>query len=137
MKIISIRRGFDTDHSTRSYGYIDGVKLYYVYGEWEAEFSIMYNTELYNKLKSFDSIGQSIRKKLNKIIIRLTLYSEEIDEDEHAWATLINEIKEETENHNLEPLEVIEAYYTNTKKFKRLKTTTKLGKTLQRVLTPI
>ncbi|MHA1378193.1 MAG: hypothetical protein ACTSRG_07405 [Candidatus Helarchaeota archaeon] len=137
MKILSVKKGFNTDHSTRSYGYIDGIKLYYDYGEWIAKFSIIYNTELYKKLKDFGNIGESIRKKFNKIIIELTMYSEEIGDDEYEWADLVSEIKEETEKHNLEPLEVIEAYYSDEKKFKSMKTNSKLGKKLQKYLTPI
>jgi len=136
MKLLSIRKGFETDHSSRSYGYIDGIKLDYDYGDWVSEFRMMYNTELFKKLKEFDYIGGFVEKKFNKIIVELTLYSEEIGEDEYEWAALINEIKEETEKHNLEPLEVVEAYHTDTEKFESMKTRTELGKKLQKCLTP-
>lgn len=136
MKLLSIRKGFETDHSSRSYGYIDGIKLDYDYGDWVSEFRMMYNTKLFKKLKDFDYISGFVEKKFNKIIVELTLYSEEIDEDEYEWAALINEIKEETEKHSLEPLEVIEAYYTDIEKFESMKTKTDLGKKLQKCLTP-
>ena len=137
MKILSINKGFETDHSTRSYGYIDGIKLDYDYGDWVAEFRVKYNTELFEKLKKFDHVGRLVQKKFNQIKVTLTLYSEEIEEDEYEWASLINEIKEETEKHNLEPLEVVEAYHTDIEKFQSMKTKTRLGKKLQRCLTPI
>lgn len=137
MKILSVRKGFETDHSTRSYGYIDGIKLDYDYGDFVAEFKMMYNTELFKKLKNFDYIGNSVRKEFNKIIVELTLYSEEIEEDEYEWAALFNEIKEETEKRNLEPLEVVEAYHTDVEKFESMKTKTRLGKKLQKYLTPL
>jgi len=137
MKILSVKKGFETDHSTRSYGYINGVNLYYDYGEWMCEFEMIYNTELFKQLSKFDADCIWIEKEFNKIRVQLTLYSEVIQEDEYEWAELINEIKEEIVKHNFEPLEVIEAYCTDVEKFEDMKTKTKLGKKLQDYLTPL
>jgi hypothetical protein len=135
MKILSIKKGFETDHSTSSYGYIDGIKLNYDYGKWVCEFSMLYNTKLFKELTNFDCKCMIITKKFNKIIVELTLYSEVIGEDEYEWATLINEIKEEVEKHNLEPLEVVEAYCTDEDKFESMKTVTAVGTKLHNCLT--
>lgn len=137
MKILSIKKGFETDHSTRSYGYINGVKLDYDYGEWVGEFKIIYNTELFKQLKKFDAECIWIKKEFNKIIVELSLYSEVFGEDEYEWVELFKEIKEEIGKHNLESLKVIEAYCTDAGKFKNMKTKTKIGKKLQDNLTPI
>lgn len=137
MRLLSVRKGFETDHSTRSYGYIDGIKLDYDYGTWVAQFRMLYNSDLFKKLNEFDYLSTFIRKEFNKIIVELALYSEKIGEDEYEWAVLVNEIKEETEKHNLEPLEVVEAYHTDVEKFRSMKTKTELGKKLQKRLTPL
>jgi len=136
MKILSIRKDFETDHSSRSYGYVDGVNLGYSYDGWTGEFTIPYNTELFKKLKKFATKSMWIKKEFNKIKIEIELYSEELEEDEYEWSALFNEIRDEIKNNNLEPLEVIEAYHTDVDKFENMKTKTELGKRLQECLTP-
>ena len=135
MRIYSIRKDFETDHSSRSYGYIDGVNLDYSYGDWTGEFRIPYKTELYKKLKKFDKRSMQVEKVFNKIKIEIELYSEELEENEYEWAALFNEIREEVNDNNLEPLKVIEAYHTDIGKFESMKTKTELAKRLQEILT--
>ena len=74
MKIVSIRKGYECDHSTRDYGYISGIKVYYNYGIFEMTFSLPYNTKLFKLLQDYENI--EAEKKFNTIEITVYLYTE-------------------------------------------------------------
>lgn len=132
MKIISLRQGYECDHSTRDYGYISGVKVYYDYGYFDMKFTIPYNTELFKLLKKYKDIN--IGKQFNQIMINLYLYCEDLNEEERDYVKLALDIKKAIINKNLEVIKIINAYHGDDD-FLKIKAESILGKKLQRVLT--
>ena len=133
MKIISLRQGYECDHSTRDYGYISGVKVYYDYGTFDMKFTIPYNTELFKLLKKYKDI--SVEKKFNKMMINLYLYCDSFNEGEDKYVELALEIRDALSNKNLEVIRIINAYHGEEDKFAKIKAKSILGKRLQKVLT--
>lgn len=131
MKIISLRKGYECDHSTRDYGYISDVRVYYDYGTFDMTSMIPYNTELFKLLKCYKNLN--IEKKFNKIVISLSLYCEDLGEDEHEYVELFKRIIEEIQNK--EVLKILNLYHSGDDSYLKLKAKTELGKYLQRVLT--
>lgn len=133
MRIISARTGYDCDHSTRDYGYISGIRLFYNYGLFDITFMIPYRTELFNTLQRHRNLES--RKMFNKIQISLSLYSEELDEDESEYLTLAKEIRETLNDGNLEVISLLDAYHGGDNEYKNMKAKTETGKKLQKLLT--
>ncbi|MFP3951673.1 MAG: hypothetical protein ACLFVP_06020 [Candidatus Bathyarchaeia archaeon] len=133
MRIISARTGYDCDHSTRDYGYISGIRLFYNYGLFDITFMIPYRMELFKTLQRHRNLES--RKRFNKIQISLSLYSEELDEDESEYLTLAKEIREALNYGNLEVIRLLDAYHGGDNEYKNIETRTETGKKLQKLLT--
>lgn len=133
MKIISLRRGFECDHSTRDYGYISGIKVYYDYGTFDMTLMIPYNTELFKLLKRYKSLN--IEKKFNKIVINLLLYCEDFNEEEYEYVGLFKRIMQAIQNKNEEVLKILDMFHGGDNGYLKLEAKTELGKHLQKVLT--
>lgn len=133
MKIISSRQEYECDHSTRDYGYISGMKVYYDYGFFEMEFAVPYNTELLKLLQKYKNIYTE--KKFNKILVTLRLYCDDFNEDENKYVKLASEIKNAIIKEDLEVIKIINSYHVEDEEFKKIETKTALGKKLQKVLT--
>jgi hypothetical protein len=135
MKIISIRRGYECDHSTRDYGYISGIKVFYDYGTFEMTFSLPYNTKLFKLLKGYENI--EAEKRFNRIEITVYLYSEVLGEDEYEYVSLAESIREELVKQNIEVIKLLDAYHGEKDEFTTMKPKTDVGKMLQETLTPL
>src|SRR3989338_1991879 len=133
MKIISLRKGYECDHSTRDYGYISGVKVFYDYGTFDMEFAVPYDTELFKLLKVNNDIDAE--KKFNKMVISLYLYCDGFNEDEGKYVELALAVRKAIINKNLEVIKIINAYHGSKDSFSKMKAETTLGKRLQKVLT--
>lgn len=133
MKIISIRKGYECDHSSRDYGYISGVKVFYDYGTFEMTFSLPYNTKLFKLLKSYENI--EAEKRFNIIEVTVYLYSEELGEDEYEYVSLAETIREELVKQNIEVIKLLDAYHGEEDEFTTMKPKTEGGKMLQKTLT--
>ncbi len=133
MRIISSRRGHECDHSTRDYGYISGIKVYYDYGVFDMGVAIPYNTEIFNLIKKYKDIDAE--KKFNKITINLRLYCEDFNEEEDDYVELALEIREALINRDMEVIQIINTYHGQKDNFSRIKAESALGKKLQKVLT--
>ncbi len=133
MKIISIRNGFECDHSTRDYGYISGVNVFYDYGVFDMTSMVTYNTELFKLLKRYKNLD--IEKKFNKIVINLRLYCDNFNEDEQEYLALFERIIRAIKNKNEEVLKILDMYHCEDDGYLKPKATTELGKYLQKVLT--
>ena len=86
MRVIALRRGYECDHSTRDYGYISGIKVYFDYGTFDMEFAVPYNTDLFKLLKKYRGIDAE--KEFNKIKIHLYLYCDSFNEDADKYVEL-------------------------------------------------
>ncbi|MBI4981085.1 hypothetical protein HZC30_06030 [Candidatus Woesearchaeota archaeon] len=133
MKTLSLRQGYECDHSTRDYGYIAGVDVYYDYGTFDMKFTVPYSMGLFKLLKKYKNIWAE--KQFNKIQITLYLYCEDFNEDENEYVNLALEIKEAIINKNVEVMKIIDAYHGEDKKFEKIKAVSELGMELQEVLT--
>lgn len=133
MKIISLRQGYECDHSTRDYGYISGVKVFYDYGTFDMKFTIPYNTELFKFLKKYKDIN--VEKQFNKIMVNLYLYCDNFNEDEDKYVELALGIRDALINKNLEVIKIINAYHGQDDSFLKIEAKSTLGKRLQKVLT--
>lgn len=133
MRVISIRKGYECDHSTRDYGYISGIHVSYDYGDFDMKFTVPYNTELFRLLQKHKHLYAT--KKFNKIDVTVTLYCEGFNEDEYQYADLARRIREELIRKNVEVMKILEAYNEVSKDFERIKPKTELGKELMKVLT--
>jgi len=133
MRVISSRKGYECDHSTRDYGYISGIKVYYDYGTFDMNFAVPYNSILFKLLKKYKSINAE--KEFNKIKINLYLYCDSFNEDENKYVKLALEIKNAFINKNLEVIQIIDAYHNQNDRFSKIKAKNALSKKLQKVLT--
>lgn len=133
MRVIALRRGYECDHSTRDYGYISGIKVYYDYGTFDMEFTVPYNTDLFKLLKKYESFYAE--KEFNKIKINLRLYCDNFNEEENEYVELALQIKDAFVNKNLEIIRIIDAYHEQNDNFSRIKAASALGKRLKKVLT--
>lgn len=132
MKIISLKQGYECDHSTKDYGYISSVRVYYDYGYFDMKFTIPYDTELFELLRKYKNIN--IEKQFNQIMINLYLYCEDLNEEEKDYVKLTLDIKKAILNKNLEVIKIINAYHGDDD-FLNIKTESVLGKRLQSILT--
>lgn len=133
MRVISLRRGYECDHSTKDYGYISGIKVYYDYGKFDMDFAVPYNTDLFKLLKKYKGINAE--KKFNKIKINLYLYCDSFSEDEYEYAELALQIRDAIINKDLDVVRIINAYHEQKNNFLKIKVKSALGKRLQKVLT--
>lgn len=133
MKVISLRRGFECDHSTRDYGYISGIRVYYDYGTFDMTFMIPYNTELFRLLKRYKHLR--IEKKFNKIVINLLLYCEDFNEEEYEYVELFKRIIQAIKNKNEEVLKILDMYHGGDDDYLKVKAKTELDRYLQKILT--
>lgn len=133
MRITSIRRGYECDHSTRDYGYISGIRVYYDYGIFEMTFMVPYNTELFEMLQKCGNINY--KKRFNKIEVTLYLYCEDLGEDELEYVDLAHEIRGDLINKNTEVTKLLDAYHGESNDFENIETKTETGKRLQKLLT--
>lgn len=133
MKIISLRQGYECDHSTKDYGYISGIKVYYDYGTFDMKFAIHYNTDIFKLLKKYKDI--SAEKKFNKITINLYLYCDSFNEEEDRYVELALDIRDAIIDKNLEVMSIVNAYHGQKDNFSKKKAKSTLGKKLQKVLT--
>lgn len=133
MKVISLRDGFECDHSTRDYGYISGIRVYYDYGVFDMTFMIPYDTELFKLLKRYKNLN--IDKNFNKIVINLLLYCEDLNEEEYEYVDLFKRIIRAIKNKNEEVLKILDMYHNEDDDYLKLKAKTELGQYLQKVLT--
>ena len=133
MRIISSRQGYECDHSTRDYGYISGVKVYYDYGTFDMKFTIPYNTELFKLLKKYKDID--VEKQFNKIMVNICLYCDDFNEDEDKYVELALGIRNAIINKNLGVIKIINDYHGQDDSFSKIKAKSALGKRLQKVLT--
>ncbi len=133
MRVISLRQGYECDHSTRDYGYISGVKVYYDYGTFDMDFAAPYNTDLLKLLKKYKGIDAE--KEFNKIKISLYLYCDSFNEDEDKYVELALQIRNAFINKDLEVIQIINDYHEQDDNFSKIKTKSALGKRLQEVLT--
>ena len=133
MRVIALRRGYECDHSTRDYGYISGIKVYFDYGTFDMEFAVPYNTDLFKLLKKYRGIDAE--KEFNKIKIHLYLYCDSFNEDADKYVELALEIRNVFINKYLEVIQIIDAYHDQSDNFSKIKAKSALGKRLQKVLT--
>lgn len=133
MRIISARSGYDCNHSTRDYGYISGMEVYYDYGTFDIKFEVPYSTELFDILKQYKNLGAA--KRFNVIGITLMLYCEDYNEDPREYVDLAHEIRDALIAKNKEVMALLDLYQGESAKYDKLEPETELGKRLKRDLT--
>jgi hypothetical protein len=77
MNIISVRRGFEADHSSTHSEYIHGFTVTEDYDWWTCEFSIPYDEELFEKIAPYNASGDYslwIKQRGNEIDFAITVH---------------------------------------------------------------
>jgi len=141
MRILSIKRGFETDHSSTHTEYIMGFEVTCDYDWWTCEFELPDKRGLFEKIKEYEAFGDyelAIEKKESSIIIAICVhidYSRIAPKDPYiAFANACNEIKKNILNGDFSDLELLKAYVVDEKKFHRLESASGIKKILEKNL---
>lgn len=117
MKILSIRRGFDTEHSSTTTEYIGDFKVTCDYDWWYCEFSLIYTKKLYEEIKKYEAESDyslSITKENNRIEIFIDVHLEYgsigTKNPFIAYANYCMKIKKNILSGDYSDLEVLRAY---------------------------
>lgn len=117
MKILSIRRGFDSEHSSTTTEYIGDFKVTCDYDWWYCEFSVPYTRELYGKIKQYEAESDyslSFTKTGKKIEISIDVHLEYGNIASNnpfiAYANYCMKVKKNILSGNFSDLEVLKAY---------------------------
>ncbi|MFH1126704.1 MAG: hypothetical protein ABIG84_06275 [archaeon] len=133
MRIISMRKGYECNHSTRDYGYMSGIKVYYDYGTFDMTFTIPYNTELFRMLQDFKNIDAS--KKFNVIEITIRLYCEEYNEKPSEYVDLALDIRDAIIKKDKDVMTILDLYHAEKKAYNKFRPETELARKLKKDLT--
>jgi len=128
-----IRQGFECDHSSRDYGYISGMSVYYDYGTFQITFVVPYSMDLFKLLKKHKHLEAT--KSFNKISICVYLYCEDFNEEPGEYVDLATEIRDGIVKKDVEAVKVLDMYHGENEKYSSLKVHSKLAKKLQEILT--
>jgi len=124
MDILSIKRGFETDHSSTHTEYIMGFEVTCDYDWWTCEFRLPYEKALFERIKKYEASGDyelAIEKKQDSILISIHVHLDyeavHPDDPYIAFANACSEIKENILNGDFSDLELLQAYVEDKDKF--------------------
>ncbi len=127
MKIFSMKRSFETDHSSTQTKYIMGFTVTCDYEWWTCEFDLPYNKSLFEKIKKYKAYGDyqlEIEKKKNEILIAVTVHLDydaiESNDPYVEFANVCAEIKDNILNGDYSDLELLKAYVEDEDRFHEL-----------------
>lgn len=127
MRVISVKRGFETDHSSTHTEYIQGFTVTCDYDWWTCEFNLPYKKSLFEKIKKYEAFGDyqlAIEKKSNTIRITVHVHLDygSIGPGNLyiAFANACAEIRENILDRDFSDLELLQAYVEDEDKFYEL-----------------
>lgn len=127
MKILSVKKGFETDHSSTITKYIMVFTVTCDYDWWTCEFEVPYNKSLYSKIKKYEAFGDyqlAIEKKRNVIEISVHVhldYGAMATNDPYIeFANVCESIRENILDGDFSDLELPQAYVEGEYRFYEL-----------------
>ena len=140
MRTLSVKRGFETDHSSTQTKYIIGFTVTCDYDWWTCEFEMPYKKMLYDKIKKYETYGDyelGIEMKGKVILIAVTVhldYSAILPDDDPfiAFANACAEIKENILEGDFTDLDLLQAYVEDEARFKKLESTSGIKHTIEK-----
>lgn len=140
MKIISVKRGFETDHSSTHTEYIRGFTVTCDYDWWTCEFDLPYKKSLFEKIKKYEAFGDyqlAIEKSGNVISIDLCVHLdyETIGPSNPyiAFANACARIRENILGGDFSDLELLQAYVEDKDRFYKLESTSGVENIIDKV----
>ena len=139
MKILSIKRGFETDHSSTHTKYIMGFTVTCDYDWWTCEFEVPYNKSLYTKIKRYEAFGDyqlAIEKEGDVILISVHVhldYGTIGPNDPYIeFANVCESIRENILNGDFSDLELLKAYVEDEYRFYELESTSDIKSIIEK-----
>ena len=140
MRIISIKRDFETDHSSTHTKYIMGFNVTCDYDWWTCEFELPYKKSLFDKIKKYNASGDYelwIEKegRAIKISIHVHLdYGSILPGDPYIkFANVCAEIRENILHEDFSDLELLQAYVEDEDRFYRLESSSNVKDIIDKV----
>jgi hypothetical protein len=138
MKLLSLKNGFETDHSSTETKCILGYTVTCDYDWWTCEFKMPYNKQLYDKIKKYNASGDYelyIEKegKVLRISIHVHLDYGAIERNDPfvEFANYCNKIRENILKGDYSDLKLLNAYVEDEKIFAKLKSSSGIKKILE------
>lgn len=133
MKVISVKRGFGTDHSSTHTEYIRGFTVTCDYDWWTCKFNLPYKKSLFEKIKKYEAFGDyqlAIEKSGNVISIDLCVHLDygSIGSKSPfiAFANACARIRENILNGDFSDLELLQAYVEDEHRFYELESSSNI-----------
>jgi hypothetical protein len=139
MKILSTKRGFETDHSSTHTKYIMGFTVTCDYDWWTCEFEVPYDKSLYKKIKKYEAFGDyqlSIERNQDVIIITVHVhldYGAIAPNDPYIeFANVCASIKENILTGDFSDLELLKAYVEGDDRYYELESTSDIKSIIEK-----
>jgi len=122
MRILSIRRGLEADHSSTHTEHIHGVTITESYDSWTCEFTLPYTAKLFQKLAEYEASGDcslDFAHQGNQIVVSFTAlldYGAIAGDDAYiALANYCLDVKDDILAGDFSDLELLKAYVEGSK----------------------